>query len=209
MFIKLTRKDGSPIWLNASFVVTVEPLRGGGSVVVPIGDGLDYDVRETPEAVLALLDGAPAPAVVPVPSSDALTAMPDDVSPVATAEEAVAESEPESESEAKPAKRTRKAKAAVGGAAVPAKKPAKPRARGRKPALTLSEDEIGRLRKLAPKTVKKLANTLTAQFKVEDVEVTVRALEAHGIVELDQERVKWVGLEAAEASPAAPVEEAY
>ena len=33
MFIKLTRKDGSPIWLNASFVVTVEPLRGGGSVV--------------------------------------------------------------------------------------------------------------------------------------------------------------------------------
>ena len=47
-FVRLTRLDGSPIWLNASFVVTVEPRKGGGSVVVPIGDGLDYDVKEPP-----------------------------------------------------------------------------------------------------------------------------------------------------------------
>ena len=67
MFIKFTRLDGTPIWINSTFVVTVEPRRNGGSVVVPIGDGLDYDVKETPEAVLSLLDGAPAPAVVPVP----------------------------------------------------------------------------------------------------------------------------------------------
>lgn len=81
MFIKLTRLDNSPIWLNASFVVTVEPRRGGGSVVVPIGDGLDYDVKESPERVLAALAGAPEPAVVPVPTRDALTQTPDDVSP--------------------------------------------------------------------------------------------------------------------------------
>lgn len=62
MFIKLTRLDHSAIWINASFVVTVEPRKGGGSVVVPIGDGLDYDVMESPEAVLALLADAPAPA---------------------------------------------------------------------------------------------------------------------------------------------------
>lgn len=80
MFIKLTKIDGSPVWINASFVVTVEPSRGG-SVVVPVGDGLDYDVREKPEAVLALLDGAPPVAVLPVPAVDALAPAPADVSP--------------------------------------------------------------------------------------------------------------------------------
>ena len=59
MFIQLTRTDGVPVWLNACFVVTVEPSRSGGSIVVPIGDGLDYEVRESPDAVLAMLEGAP------------------------------------------------------------------------------------------------------------------------------------------------------
>ena len=81
MFIQLTRTDGSPVWLNASFVVTVEPSRGGGSIVVPIGDGLDYEVKEPPEAVLAVLDSAPPAKVVPVPPPKTLTPRPDDVSP--------------------------------------------------------------------------------------------------------------------------------
>ena len=81
MFIQLTRTDGSPVWLNASFVVTVEPSRGGGSIVVPIGDGLDYEVKESPEAVLAVLEGAPPATVVPLPPPKALTPRPDDVSP--------------------------------------------------------------------------------------------------------------------------------
>jgi uncharacterized protein YlzI (FlbEa/FlbD family) len=81
MFIQLTRTDGVPVWLNASFVVTIEPTRGGGSIVVPIGDGLDYEVREPPEKVLAMLEGAPAPKVVPVPPPKALVPRPDDVSP--------------------------------------------------------------------------------------------------------------------------------
>lgn len=81
MFIRLTRTDGLPIWINASFVVTVEPTRSGGSIVVPIGDGLDYDVREAPESVLALLNEAPPARVVPVPPPKALTKTPDDVSP--------------------------------------------------------------------------------------------------------------------------------
>ena len=70
-----------PIWLNASFIVTVEPARSGGSIVVPIGDGLDYDVKEPPETVLALLNDAPPAKVVPVPPPKALTPMPDDLSP--------------------------------------------------------------------------------------------------------------------------------
>ena len=81
MFIQLTRTDGSPVWLNASFVVTVEPSRGGGSIVVPIGDGLDYEVKEAPEAVLAVLDGAPPAKVVPVPPPKTLAPRSDDVSP--------------------------------------------------------------------------------------------------------------------------------
>ena len=81
MFIKLTKLDGTPIWINAVYVVTVEPRKGGGSVVVPVGDGLDYDVRESPEKVLAILGDVPAPPVIPIPSSDALTKTPADVSP--------------------------------------------------------------------------------------------------------------------------------
>lgn len=81
MYIKLTRFDNTPVWINAAFVVTVEPRKqGAGSIVVPIGDGLDYEVRETPEAVLAMLEGAPVATVVPVPPPKALTATPEDVS---------------------------------------------------------------------------------------------------------------------------------
>jgi len=108
MYIKLTRMNGRPIWLNASFVVTVEPTPIGGAIVVPIGDGLDYEVRETPETVLALLSGAPAPAVVPVRPPRALAPQPEDVSPE---EERPSDSEPEQPvEEAKPTKRGRRRK---------------------------------------------------------------------------------------------------
>ena len=111
--------DGLPIWLNASFIVTVEPARSGGSIVVPIGDGLDYDVKEPPETVLALLNDAPPAKVVPVPPPKALTPMPDDLSPeigfrAGGDEEAKPEASSEAE-EAKPAakKRTRRTKSAA------------------------------------------------------------------------------------------------
>lgn len=191
MFIKLTRKDGSPIWLNAGFIVTVEPLRGGGAVVVPIGDGLDYDVRESPETVLALLDGAPAPAVVPVPTSDALTATPEDVSPDAPEPAPVPETPAD---EGKTPKRTRKASRAKEPGA---EKPAKTRAKTRKAPATpaLSGEEVERLKKLAPKTVKKLMNTLAAQFSVTDPETIVRALEDQEILTIAESRVIWPGAE--------------
>ena len=181
MFIKLTRFDNRPVWLNAAFIVTVEPRRdGNGAVVVPIGDGLDYDVRETPEEVLRMLDGCPAPKVVPVPVSDCLTKTPDDVSP---------EPEPQKEeppapppTEEKPAKKTaRVRKPAVAKKAKPAKKP----------TLELSDDEVARLGKLAPKSVAKLKNTLSTQFRVADVSETVAALESKGVIKLDGNHVNW------------------
>ena len=184
MYIKLTRFDNRPVWLNAAFVVTVEPRRDeSGSVVVPIGDGLDYDVRESPEEVLRMLEGCPAPQVVPVPVSDCLTKTPADVSP-----------EPERKPVEKPAEEKAEAPAAK-----PAKKPArakKPAAAkkakpAKKPVLELSDEEVTRLGKLAPKSIAKLKNTLSTQFRVADVSETVAALEAKGVIKLDGNHVVW------------------
>lgn len=207
MFIRLTRLDNTPIWINASFVVTVEPRKAGGSVVVPIGDGLDYDVKETPEAVLSLLGDAPAPAVVPVPPPPGLApktlgvASEAEPMPVATPNaEPVAESAP---APAKKTTRTRaKAKASAPAAETEAataeaasddKPPAKkPRARRtKKPVLPLTEDEVARLRKLAPGTVRKLQNTLVAQFRAVEPEAAIVALEAHEILTIDRDHIVW------------------
>lgn len=184
MYIKLTRFDNRPVWINAGFVVTVEPRRdGSGAVVVPIGDGLDYDVRESPEEVLRMLEGCPAPQVIPVPVSDSLTKTPADVSPSPERKppEPVAEEGPVAE---KPAKKPRAKKPAA------AKKP-KP---AKKPTLELSDDEVARLGKLAPKSVAKLKNTLSTQFRVADVSETVAALEAKGVIKLDGNHVNWTAI---------------
>lgn len=195
MFIKLTRLDNSPIWLNAAFIVTVEPRKGGGSVVVPVGDGLDYDVREAPEAVLALLGDAPAPAILPIPTKDALTPTPDDVSPESDAQlvnearqsedkpEPTTASETDAPTDAKPTKRTRKAASAT------AKKPRV--SRKKKPALPMGEDQVERLKRMGPKSLKKLQNTLQSQFKIEDAESAVAALAANGVFTLEGEHVIW------------------
>ena len=181
MYIKLTRFDNRPVWINAAFVVTVEPRRdGSGAVVVPIGDGLDYDVRESPEEVLRMLEGCPAPQVVPVPVSDCLTKTPADVSP--EPEREPAEGAPDEKSlPAAPRKPVRPRKAA-------AAKKARP---GKPPALELSGEDVARLGKLAPKSVAKLKNTLSTQFRVADVSRTVAALEAKGVIKLDGNHVNW------------------
>ena len=215
MFIKLTRFDNRPVWLNASFIVTVEPRRdGNGAVVVPIGDGLDYDVRETPAEVLRLLDGAPEPKVVPVPVSDCLTKTPVDVSPEpekkdpppppppapaapAAAEEGVPQVE---ESGKKPRKRTTRKTAKPAAEKKPraTKKADEPPAEASKPAvpaaparLELSDDQVARLRKMAPKSLAKIKNTLATQFHVGDVGGTVAALAEKGHYKIDGNHIEW------------------
>lgn len=200
MYIKLTRIDGTPIWLNAAFVVTIEPQkRGTGSIVVPIGDGLDYDVKESPETVLALLDGAPVPAVVPVPSTDALTPAPADVSPE---EESVSPPPPAPEIKNEKPTSSKKSKAKAVKAAIgdvapssgeeAAKKKATVRSRGKKKVLpVIDEAQTERLRKLAPKTLKKLKNTISSQFNIEDIDGAVEALKIAGVLTLEAERVIW------------------
>ena len=194
MYIKLTRFDNRPVWLNAAFVVTVEPRRdGNGAVVVPIGDGLDYDVRESPEEVLRMLEGCPAPQVVPVPVSDCLTKTPADVSPEPERKPAVTTpvrenadgtvvAAPAEKPAAKPAKKPARAKKPA------ATKKAKP---AKKPVLELSDEEVTRLGKLAPKSIAKLKNTLSTQFRVADISETVAALEAKGVIKIDGNHVNW------------------
>ena len=185
MFIKLTRLDGSPIWINAAFVVTVEPRKGGGAVVVPIGDGLDYDVLESPEAVLAKLGDAPAAAVVPVPVSDALAPTPADVSPEP-------EPAPPPEEE-KPVRKAPRQKAKAPSPKTPAA--AKPAARGKAhpkpPVSDLTDDDLERLRRMAPGSVKKLQNTLATQFNVADAEKVMKSLAERGVLEVGGNRVVW------------------
>lgn len=194
MFIKLTRFDNRPVWLNAAFVVTVEPRRdGAGSVVVPIGDGLDYDVRESPEEVLKMLDGTPAPKVVPVPVSDCLTKTPADVSPEPEKPEPSEKDaeikkgdEPVKNTVRKPSRKTAAEKkpprAAKKTAAASAKVPAK---------LELSDDQVERLKKMAPKSLAKIKNTLATQFRVDDVSATVAALAEKGVCRIDGNHVAW------------------
>ena len=58
MFIKLTRTDGTPVWLNPDFIVRVEPWKKG-SAVAAAGDG-DFEVMEDPRTILALAGGVRA-----------------------------------------------------------------------------------------------------------------------------------------------------
>ena len=183
MFIKLTKLDGRPVWLNASFIVTVEPRRdGNGAIVVPIGDGLDYDVRESPETVLKTLEGAPVPTVVPVPVSDCLTKAPADVSPEpeekrvearppepakkpAEARPSAVKKEPDAPSaaaqepvpEKKPRKRATRAKAkAAKGEEKPAEKPEKADAAAEAPEPAQEAPKVPSL-ELSPDQVSRLA----------------------------------------------------
>lgn len=190
MFIKLTRLDRSQIWINASFVVTVEPRKGGGAIVVPIGDGLDYDVMESPEAVLALLANAPEPSVVPVPAPKGLApthegidVSPDDTGAAGAASESRAD-EPPKPSAAKAARsRAKKPRTAS------AHKAAEPAAAT--PSRDLDDDQVVRLRKLAPRSVRKLQNTLASQFAVADPAAALAALQAHGVLSVDGDHVVW------------------
>ena len=69
-----------------------------------------------------------------------------------------------------------------------AAKKAKP---AKEPVLELSDDEVTRLGKLAPKSIAKLKNTLSTQFRVADVSETVAALEAKGVIKIDGNHVSW------------------
>jgi uncharacterized protein YlzI (FlbEa/FlbD family) len=225
MFIRLTKRDGSPVWINVDFIVTVESVRTGGAVVVPSGDGLDYEVRESAEDIFKLI-GEDAVQEVPLESSVEVPCEAPSSKESEPAKEEPVEPSPEplfegdavpvqSESETaaavtavmqlspdapppveRPSKRARKAKTRPAPAGTPAtdgeRKPTRRRA-ARKTPLALTEDQLKRVRTMAPRSVKRLSNTLSSQFAVTDPETTIRALVEHDIIQIDdQSHITWL-----------------
>lgn len=209
MFIKLTRTDGRPIWINPEFVVTVEDRKGGGAIVVPAGDGLDYDVKESPDAVMRMCCGVAAgaplaaepPPAEPQPPADQEQPAPEptdalpmqDAPPVSVDQaeatvqalrEKVKRLRKVAEAEPKPLADEAKAK--------PAAKPRKKASRSKKPAIDLTDEQMTRLKKMAPGSRQKLLNTLS-HLKVPNAEATAVALIAHKVIEiLPDNHVNWL-----------------
>lgn len=211
MFIKLTRTDGRPIWINPEFIVTVEGRKDGGAIVVPAGDGLDYDVRESPEAVMRMCGGVaagtpqepPQPVAEPQPPAEQEqpAGEPTDVMPMQDAPPvSVAQAEATVQALREKVKRLRKSAATAAEPNVPAEEPkakpaAKPRrkaSRSKKPAIDLTDDQMARLKKMAPGSRQKLLNTLS-HLKVPNAEATAVALIAHKVIEiLPDNHVNWL-----------------
>ena len=241
MFIKLTRIDGQDVWFNSQYVVTVEPRKGSGALVVPLGDGIDYEVRESPEMIVAALGGDLAPGKVKRPPPAApIETKPPSVAPadkVVQPSAAVPETEPElpdfrinsaatpvpfelrnvpeaAEAAAvppPPAKKTLRrkrttAKATADESPSAAKKEAPAEEAPKKktvrkaatrkpklPPLPLTDEQLVRLQKMAPGNAKRLANTLKAQFALEEAEPIIAALQAHGVITVNEQgRISWV-----------------
>ena len=222
MFIRLTKRDGSPVWINTDFIVTVEALRSGGAVVVPSGDGLDYEVRESAEDIFKLIGEDEVQEVAisetPVPETPAEPenqAKPENQAEVeapvfegaplpdmseteaASAVTAVMQLSPNAEPvPERPSKKARKKRVRKEPTETPApeteRKPVRRRA-ARKTPLPLTEDQLNRVRTMAPRSVKRLSNTLSSQFSVTDAESTLRAMVEHDIIQIDdQSHSTWI-----------------
>lgn len=210
MFIRLTQLDGKSIWFNSAYIVTVEPRKGSGALVVPLGDGLDYDVIESPAQIVEALGGSISPVPEPKRRSDGEKAvssadgqLEEPAFSVILSSPAVAVPRDGDETVAVPARKTRgrtakkSAKESDGAAAKkPAKKTAKASAKSAKkvklPPIPLTEEQLMRLQKMSPGSMKKLVNTLMSQFGVAETENTVDALRAREIISVtDQGHVEW------------------
>ena len=217
MFIKLTQLDGKAIWFNQAYIVTVEPRRKGtGALVVPLGDGLDYEVLESTDAIIEALGGAVKPAVTPNVSSSANknSSESDKISksaapleapdfridgglivpaPPADKPQTVAKKKKTTATtvtKATKATKTTTRKTATKGTAktTATKKKKKPAL----PPLPLTEDQLMRLQKMSPGSLRKLVNTLMSQFAVAETSPVVDALCAHEIISItDQGHVDW------------------
>ena len=215
MFIRLTRTDGRPILIIPEFIVTVEGRKDGGAIVVPAGDGLDYDVKESPDAVMRMCGGVaagaqpvaeqpaaeqPQPAEPPQPADQEQSAKePTDVLPRQDAPPvSVAQAEATVQALREKVKRLRKAAEVAPKPSAeeekpkPAAKPRKKASRSKKPAIDLTDEQMERLKKMAPSSRQKLLNTL-AHLKVPNAEATAVALLAHKVIEITPDNhVNWL-----------------
>ena len=227
MYVKLTQLNGKPIWFNQDYVVTVEPSKKGGALVVPLGDGLDYEVLESPAAIVESLGGS----LVPSPPAVLQKAPPKQAEPAAAEEPSLPDfridgglivpvaspsqpaAVPEKKKEEALPRKTRKHTTTKRGAkstaaenpaeAAAEKKTRKTAKKGtsaksktvRKeslPALPLTDEQLVRLQKMSPGSMRKLVNTLMSQFAIAETTPVVDALMAREIISVtDQGHVNW------------------
>ena len=229
MFIRLTQLNGKPIWFNQNYIVTVEPSKGKGALVVPLGDGLDYEVLESPGSIIEALGGflapssqvvshKPPPKAAAEPVADEPPEEPDFlidgglIVPVPPPSQSPAKAEkkpevPQETSKKKPAASKRSAKTAAASEkpakATSEKKPRKtvkksvstksPRAKKKAPpAIPLTEEQLVRLQKMSPGSMRKLVNTLMSQFAIAETAPVVDALIAREMISVtDQGHIDW------------------
>jgi hypothetical protein len=188
-FVKFTRLDGgnTPVWVNASFVVTVEPRKGGGALIVPMGDGMDYEVKESPETVLEMLEGTQVSEVIAVPAPTGLTSMSAVVSAKSderteeTSESPAVLEETQSEKKVTAKKAVAKKKSAE-------KKPATPKKRASAKTKEVPIDPfvveaVAFIRDCRPSSKKKIENTLKNKYRNKDdgaIESVLAELEKSG-----------------------------
>ena len=204
MFIKLTRTDGTPVWLNPDFIVRIEAWKKG-SAVAAAGDG-DFEVMEDPRAILALAGGTPAggarlsrpstgetPVVpVPPPTSDETPVAP----VVAPAQAPVMEAVP-------PVRKTR-SRRKVAETPVPAPEPVPPPEPAPEPApapetlappnnlFPQAPDEVAVaaaiLKKNRCRSRKRIENTIKSmnpKMSMADARALLQQMEARGLVLID------------------------
>ncbi len=183
MFIKLMRKAGEAIWIKAESIITVEPARTGGTIVVPMGDGLDYEVVEEPETVLALIAGEPPPK--PKKATRKATKTKAKAADAAAIDAAAPAEEKPKKKRTTKKKATAEEEEASSKAETPAEMEPTP--------VFFTADQLARVRKMAPGSVKKLANTLATQFGVSDTNAVVRHLEETGVIAVvEHGHVNWL-----------------
>ena len=192
MFVKLTKSDGTPVWLNPEFIVRIESWKTG-SAVAAAGDG-DFEVRETPAAILALCQAAPVPASKPAeePAKPKTRGRRKKTETPPAEEAPVAEPPAETPSAEEPAASVEEPKPEPEPASVPAEAPA--------PAVVLSADtrfpdapdEISCaaaiLKKNRCRSRKRILNTLKSRnpkMSMDDARSMLDQMEARGFVSID------------------------
>lgn len=229
MFIRLTSKyKRLPVWINPQFVASVEKCEHGGCVVGPVGAGVDFEVLEAPERVLALLSApdsqevapppeepaAPAPAPAPAPAVPETPGAPADSQPKPKkSTPAKPKGAAKKKSEQKPAAKKPapgKAQKPQDGAQEPPPPPpaAAPADVGEPPILpqALPEAKLEKLRRLAPGSLGKLRNTLQKQFSVSNPQRAIEELMANAEIVIDGNRVLWSHLANAAQQQKKPVD---
>ena len=192
MFVKLTKSDGTPVWLNPEFIVRIESWKTG-SAVAAAGDG-DFEVRETPAAILALCQAAPVPASKPAeePAKPKTRGRRKKTETPPAEEASMAEPPAETPSAEEPAASVEEPKPESEPASVPAEAPA--------PAVVLSADTLfpdapdeiscaaAILKKNRCRSRKRILNTLKSRnpkMSMDDARSMLEQMEARGFVSID------------------------